>query len=89
MRRGENSKAIELLLLSLKHDDNTAEEQTETLQLLCELYFQAKAFGDCLNTGRKLKETYKGKKNEVIVLTGFVFLLFFVMVMKDMHYFKR
>ncbi|KAJ7371752.1 Hsp90 cochaperone [Desmophyllum pertusum] len=34
------------------------------LQLLCELYFKEKSFNDCLCTGRKLKNTYKGEKNE-------------------------
>ncbi|KAJ7371742.1 TPR and ankyrin repeat-containing protein 1 [Desmophyllum pertusum] len=34
------------------------------LQLLCQLYFKKKSFNDCLCTGRKLKDTYKGEKNE-------------------------
>ena len=71
VRRGEDSRAIELLQLSLKHDGATVDEQREMLQLLCELYFKQKSFNDCLCTGRKLKDTYKGEKNEVIILIGF------------------
>ncbi|KAJ7371766.1 TPR and ankyrin repeat-containing protein 1 [Desmophyllum pertusum] len=64
VRRGEDSRAIVLLQISLKHDGATVDEQREMLQLLCELYFKQKSFNDCLCTGRKLKDTYKGEKNE-------------------------
>lgn len=64
VRKGENRRAIELLQLSLKHDITTDNERQEVLQLLCELYFKEKAFDDCLDTGRKLKEAYNTDKNE-------------------------
>ena len=71
MRKGDNKKAIELLQLSLKHDETTIEEQREVLQPLCELYFKEKSFNECLNTGRKLRNSYKGQKNVVIIPTVF------------------
>lgn len=73
-RKGNNSRAIELLQLSLKHEDTTLDEKRKMLQLLCELYFKEKAFDGCLETGQKLKETYKGQTNEVIILTGSQFI---------------
>ena len=71
MRKGDNKKAIELLQVSLKHDETTIGEQREVLQLLCELYFKEKSFTECLNTGRKLKNSYQGQKNVVIIPTVF------------------
>ena len=64
VRKGENRRAIELLQLSLKHEATTDNERQEVLQLLCELHFKEKAFDDCLDAGRKLKETYNTEKNE-------------------------
>ena len=65
VRKGENSKAIDLLQLSLKHEQTSVDEQRKMLQLLCDLYFKEKSFNECLETGRKLKATYWGEKNEV------------------------
>jgi len=62
MRRGENRKAIDLLQLSVKHDETSADEQRKTLRLLCELYFKEKSFNECLDTGRKLKEQQQKKE---------------------------
>ena len=64
MRKGENKRAIELLQLSLKHEATKDKERLEVLQYLCELHFKEKAFDVCLETGRKLKETYNREKNE-------------------------
>ena len=64
MRKGENKRAIELLQLSLKHETTKDKERLEVLQYLCELHFKEKAFDVCLETGRKLKETYNREKNE-------------------------
>ena len=69
MRKGENKRAIELLQFSLKHETTKDKERLEVLQYLCELHFEEKAFDVCLGTGRKLKETYKREKNEVITLS--------------------
>ena len=63
MREGENKRAIELLQLSLKHEATKDKERLEVLQYLCELHFKEKAFDVCLDTGRKLKETYNREKN--------------------------
>ena len=63
IRRGENSKAIDLLQPSFRHEDTTVDEKSKTLQLLCELYFKEKSFRECLETGWKLKEP--GQKREV------------------------
>ena len=71
MRKGHNRKAIERLQLSLKHDETTVDEEREILQLLCELYFKENSFSDCLHTGRRLKDSYKGQKDEVIIQPGF------------------
>ena len=62
MRRGENRKAIDLLQLSVKHDETSVDERRKTLQLLCELYFKEKSFDECLETGRKLKEQQQKKE---------------------------
>ena len=62
MRRGENRKAIDLLQLSVKHDETSVDERRKTLQLLCELYFKEKSFNECLETGRKLKEQQQKKE---------------------------
>ena len=66
MRKGEDSRAIELLQLSLKHEENALDEKQEMLRILCRLYFKEKSFDHCLDTGRKLKDSYEGIKSEVI-----------------------
>ena len=71
----DNSRAIKLFQLSLTQVGNTIEEKRKTLQTLCELYFQEKAFEECLRSGRKLKEAYPEEhKNEVTVNTRFALL---------------
>ena len=70
MLKGEDSRAIELLQLSLKHDENTLDEKRETLQVLCKLYFKHRSLKDCLDAGRKLKDSYNGLTNEVILLSA-------------------
>ena len=35
------------------------------LEILCELYFEQKAFSKCLDTGYKLKATYQENEKEV------------------------
>ena len=65
LRKGENRKAIDLLELSLKHDESTVDEQRKTLQHVCELYFKEKSFNECLVTGQKLKATYWGVEKDV------------------------
>ena len=73
---GDNSKAIGLFQYSLTQRGITMEERRETLQTLCELYFQKKDFKECLDSGHELKEDYpKGYKNEVTVNSRFA--LFF------------
>ena len=67
VRKGEDGRAIELLQLSLKHDENTLDEKRETLQHLCKLYFNQRSFKDCLDAGRKVKDSYNGLTNEVIL----------------------
>ena len=65
LRKGENRKAIDLLELSLKHEESTVDEQRKTLQLVCELYFKEKSFNECLVTGQTLKATYWGVEKDV------------------------
>ena len=75
LEEGDNSRAIELFQLSLTQVGNTIEEKRKTLQTLCELYFQKKAFEECFRSGRKLKEAYPVEhKNEVTVNTRFALL---------------
>ena len=63
MRKGETKRAIPLLQFSLKNEAAKGKERLEVLQYLCELHFKEKAFDVCLDTGRKLKETYNREKN--------------------------
>ena len=64
IRKRDNKKAIELLQLSLKHEESNVGEQRKTLKHLCELYFGETSFKECLATGEKLKATYWGEKGE-------------------------
>ncbi|XP_068717953.1 TPR and ankyrin repeat-containing protein 1-like [Montipora capricornis] len=63
--KGEKRKASHLFELSLKLEDKTGAEKQETLEILCELYFEQKAFSKCLDTGYKLKAIYQENEKEI------------------------
>ncbi|XP_068702489.1 TPR and ankyrin repeat-containing protein 1-like [Montipora foliosa] len=64
--KGEKRKASHLFELSLqKLEGKTVAEKREMLEILCELYFEQKAFSKCLYTGYKLKATYQENETEI------------------------
>ena len=62
--KDDSGKAIELLKLSLKHEKGGIEEERKTLKSLCELFFREASFKECLETGKKLKATFRREKRE-------------------------